>query len=517
MEEKYNKSLGHGRSACVYLIEKDDKKIARKVFTGTDLTNFILTIFYGSPLDYQWCRPAIDTTLYRRKVLKSLLKFWYDEKITIAEAYSVGLKEDSKEYYLDTEFIKGEPAKMHNSFATEMETEYDELKNEILEPLQQKLMNSGMIGTVWQAGYGQPCAIPNFLKSKETGKWVWIDAESGVPAIVSYNPVKLLKYYIPKAIKQGRVMFDDIDAKAFQKYCDENADGLKESLGQKEFAEFAKNVEKLLEAHKEWGKENRFSRALQYFKFKGKITEEKYEFYKKHFLRWYIFLILRFFQKDFGELFTHTCRKLWKYAKVLNPIRHTLFILKSMILRKYRIETSTKYITTKIKKWNDDNRLSDKQKDTLLKELENDETNQYLSDFGVFILFKPLAYIIRGIIIFILYPMGILDLYVGGIIIGGISVVLRGGYALYRFIEDAIRYRRFSWVALVVAPMPMVGTLAHPCQMLHSARQDQEIAKFIIFEIFSKIARKIPIFGGEHSEIEYFLNSLAFRLIKFAV
>jgi len=69
----------------------------------------------------------------------------------------------------------------------------------------------------------------------------------------------------------------------------------------------------------------------------------------------------------------------------------------------------------------------------------------------------------------------------------------------------------------LVSPLPMIGTLAHPCQMLHSARKGHSISQFIIYEVLSTAAAKIPVFGGYGSEIEYQLNRVGFKLVMFSL
>ena len=41
--------------------------------------------------------------------------------------------------------------------------------------------------------------------------WVWIDMESGVPALFPLSPLALFRFYLPRALRYGRPMFDDID------------------------------------------------------------------------------------------------------------------------------------------------------------------------------------------------------------------------------------------------------------------------------------------------------------------
>jgi len=507
--------LGNGRSAVVYKCRRDGQDVARKIFCGTDLTNLILTIFYGSPVDYKWSEAAISTAYHRRKVLKGLLKFWFGGEITIADSVTTGIHNETNEQYMDTEFIKGRVASLYNPFIEEKITEFTDLKYTIFPKLQGELMKSGMDGTVWQAGYGQPCAIPNFLYSDELKKWIWIDAESGVPAIVSYNVRKLISYYIPKALKFGRVMFDSLDCESFKTYIDQNRDAIKAALSDDQFSEFSKSCDGLIESSMAWQSTTRNERSRGYFLFAGKINEEQNEYYAKHSILWLLFLIRWFITNDFPKLFKHLIEKVGKYAKRLNPVKLLKFCFQSLTSSEYRIETAHNHIERKIETWHDKSRLTDEQAAILHSELDDNSARKYLSDFGVFLLFKPLGYIIRGVVA-VMLTQGMVSNTTAVFVFSFISIILRTSYSLFRCIEDMIARKEISWVALLISPLPMVGTLAHPCQMLHSARKGHSISQFIIYEILSSISAKIPIFGGHESEIEYQLNRLGFSLVRFS-
>ncbi len=521
MSEQELKLIGKGRSSHVYKFKENGVDIARKEFSGTPLTNFILTVFYGAPLDYMWCKPAAEASMYRRKVLSDLLKLWLPNRLTIADATRVGLNKKNKMLYMDTIFIKGSPAALHSPFSKIKITEYEDLKYGILPNLQKNLRKSGMIGTIWQTGYGQPCAIPNFLRVKdektEEINWIWIDAESGVPAIVSYDIPKLLKFYIPQALKKRRVLFDDVDADVFKKYIDNHTKELTEVLGEEYFKDvFMSNVDKFLKADASWHSETRSSRSMNYFEFKGKINKEEKEYYSKHKIKWQFFLMKRIVKKIPKFIIKRCVPKLLKYFIKLNPISYLLFFMKSIFIKNYRIKQGREFVSKKISEWYDLGRLTKDESDILQTELHNEETNQYLADFGVFLAFKPFGYFVKLFIAPMLLATSVISNEVFVLIIAFYSIGIRTLYASLRFIEDAILHRSFPFIAILVAPIPTFGTLAYPCQMLHTARKEHKISQFIIYEICSTIAKKIPIFGGDNSEIEYLLNKLAFLIIKTA-
>ena len=513
-DSRLGKFLGSGRSAVVYKCVRDGQEVARKIFCGTDLTNLILNLFYGAPVDYKWCEPAIKAAYFRRKVLKDLTRFWFGGNFTIANSVATGINSESNEQYLDTEFIEGRVAALYNPFSENGLTEFKELKYKIFPELQERLMESGMDGTVWQAGYGQPCAIPNFLYSARE-KWVWIDAESGVPAIVSYNLKKLLFYYIPKAFKFRRVMFDSLDCGKFSNYLKDNEKDLRESLGD-EYREFSENCEALIVSSTAWQGMSRNDKSRGYYKFSGRITDEQDKYYAKHKILWLIFFIRSFFRYDFPGIFRHLIRKSMRFCAKLNPVKILTFCVLSLCSGSYRVKIAHKHIESKIDSWHRKKRLTNEQAETLHNELDDNSARKYLSDFGVFILFKPLGYIIR-LIVAVMLTKGLIDGATAAFIITFISIILRTVYSLYRCLEEMFSRKEIPWIALLISPLPMIGTLAHPCQMLHSARKGHSISQFTIYEVLSTIAAKIPIFGGYDSEIEYQLNRVGFKLVMFSL
>ncbi|MCH7863163.1 MAG: hypothetical protein IH998_16205 [Proteobacteria bacterium] len=72
--------------------------------------------------------------------------------------------------------------------------------------LRTHLERAGFDGLLWQAGIGNPVALNNFLYERadqtqhadpersDEGRWVWIDLESGVPALFPISPKVFVKY-----------------------------------------------------------------------------------------------------------------------------------------------------------------------------------------------------------------------------------------------------------------------------------------------------------------------------------
>ncbi len=199
------KYIGKGRSAKVYLSYSGDEGIATKTFTGESVSKLILFILTGSANPYTWCEDAIQCAMIRRRILTTLCQIWFKDKLRLPKTLGNRWNTEHKAFEIDAEFIDGMHAPLFNPLHKNQENCMSELKNEIMKPLEDKLIQSGFDGLVWQAGKGNPVAVSNFMMlKKENGsrQWIWIDLESGLPALFAMNPFSTLFYYIPKCIKQ---------------------------------------------------------------------------------------------------------------------------------------------------------------------------------------------------------------------------------------------------------------------------------------------------------------------------
>ena len=69
----------------------------------------------------------------------------------------------------------------------------------------------------------------------------------------------------------------------------------------------------------------------------------------------------------------------------------------------------------------------------------------------------------------------------------------------------------------MVAPpgLPVVGNFAYPLQLLYSSRiEEDDLARFILYDGCARIGEKLPIWGGRDTLTEHLLNRLPDRLVK---
>lgn len=231
--------IGQGRSAKVYLaLSSDGKQLARKTFTGEGLSKLILFILTGSANPYTWCEPAMETAHARRIILTVLCKYWFGDKLRLPETDSWGWNDEHKAYELKAELINGRHAPLLSPLQGGDESHYTDLIDTVMKPLQAYLHDSGFDGLVWQAGKGNPVAPPNFMLEQSAGdtrRWVWIDLESGLPALFAINPLATLFYYLPKSFKHGAWLFDHVDIDRLADYLEENRDGIIAATSKEDF------------------------------------------------------------------------------------------------------------------------------------------------------------------------------------------------------------------------------------------------------------------------------------------
>lgn len=510
--------IGKGRSGSVYKLHGPDGLTARKIFTGSRAAKLLHLLFYGAPCDYIWCESAVQAAFHRRQVLNRLVSFWFGERLHLATTYGWGWSEKEKGWFLDTEFISGHSARLYSPFYYGQKAEIHDLQGHILPTLQKHLSKAGFVGTVWQTGYGQPCAIPNFLcvdDDHEGGppRWAWIDAESGVPAIVSYDLRALFGFYIPQALKHRRVLFDDLDADTLRGYLAEHDAGLRTHLGEEDFTAFMHEVEELIDAHRRWSQETRFSRSLGFYRAKGLISDAEYADYLQHPVSWYWHLLTSQLRRLPRRLWSRIREGMPKFLTLVNPLRWIRFFYSLFFSRSYRLEISCAYARYGINEWRKSQRITGEEAEILESELLSRDSSQYLADFGVHLSMKPLGWILRLTLVPFLLLNGVISIEVSGILVVFMGTILRTLYALIRGIEDFFMGRGLPGLALLVAPIPSLGALAYPCQMLHSARKRHLISQFIIYESCSAVAAHIPVWGGRDTLWDHRFNRLAHAII----
>jgi hypothetical protein len=507
------KVLGAGRSGKVILIETPERRVARKIFVG-----LVHYIFLGAPNPYTWNPDVIRSAYYRRKILKDLTEFWFGPRLRIADAYEVGWNKSYRAYQMDTEFVEGRPVALCQPFQSIRKNEMPDLRDNIMKPLQRRLMEAGFDGIVWQAGKGNPVALNNFLlydDSDDVPRYVGIDVESGVPALFSPNPLILFGYYLPKSFKHGAALFDDVDTDTLAAYVQHRRAALKGKLGEERYRTLLTYIRELEVHQHRWKTLNRLHRSIGYQLQTGTISPAEAEWYHQHPLRWY--------GRESGRLAQKAGRKLLidlprKAVNKLQSLPYREWLRKSgrfIQSQRYRREVASKQVIKRISHWEDREQLSPEQAENLRQSVKRESAGDYLNDFAVHIGLKVIVKILEFVLVPLLLIFGVIDEALAIFLFFAGGPIFRTAYTGFRMVELAGEQKLLPWVALVIGLLPKVGDVAYPCQLIYSAGGKQtRVARFIVYDFFTWIGAKIPIWGGEDTQTEHFFNRCAYYLIR---
>ena len=311
----------------------------------------------------------------RRKILEKLIPYWFNDKLRIASAYGTAWNAEMNAFEIQTEFIKGRHVLLHHPYSKKGGDELKNLVDNLTVPLQEKLNEFGFDGLVWQAGLGNPTAISNFMLHDD-GNWVWIDAESGVPALFPLNPMALIKFYIPKTIQYRSPMFDDVNVKKLKAYLNLHKIQLQDNIG-----------------------------STDYQQLLGEVAD----FYYRHFYLWYpkeLFRIaILIFQFTFQRLPIRAFNKLknFPYRTILSNTYGFIF---SEHRRKKIVEN---YVFGRIASWAKRQQLSGDHAALLRDQLAHESSTPYFTDFMVVIALKPVIKASQVFGLQALYAMGLID------------------------------------------------------------------------------------------------------------
>lgn len=392
-----------------------------------------------------------------------------------------------------------------------------ELVTRVMKPLQSHLMDSGFDGLVWQAGLGNPVAANNFmLKSDSAARyhWVWIDLESGVPALFPMNILTLFSYYLPRCWKHRGWLFDDVDIPALRAYLAENSNSLNQALGMTVCEELSADVDALESHQKRWKSIRRHHRGIEYALSKDRLTAEKAEWFKAHPLRWYLHLARTGLKRIRARLATALANA-WNWLRQRPWRRHLRQAWLFAISQRFRKHRAHLYVARRIRSWRSRRFLDLAITRRLGRELRCTEDSEYITDFAVHLFIKPLVKGFQWLVIPLLYGMGILqsEILIGFLLVSG-GAIGRTAYTTGRLIQASLSGQRRPWVALGIGVLPVVGNGAYPAQLiLCSNRRNQTLARFVLYDLFATIGRHLPIWGGDDTLTEHWFNRLPDRFL----
>ncbi len=508
-----DRELGRGRSGVVFLSrDAFGRSTARKVFGASGLTKAVQYAFLGAPNPYMWCEPAAKAAFLRRRILSELVHYWFGDKLRVAHAYDYGWNDRYRAFEMRCELITGRHVALHHGQHPTETKELPEITKQIMEPLQQRLTESGFDGLVWQAGLGNPVALNNFMRytspNSRSHQWAWIDLESGVPALIPMNPLDLLSYYLPKSFHHRRPLFDDVDVDKLKRYVKCQSNALIEHLGESAVRQLETDVDRLASCQEKWKGLSRLEGSIGYQVSRGSINRTQAQWYAQHPWSWY--------KRELGRVvrsipsrITHSAPRLITYLANIRIGRLLKTSWMAMRSQTYREFLTREYVSTRIDIWTAREQLSDQQAQQLRSHLDAEETNSYMTDFSVQLATKPLVKLLQFWIMPIIWMAGIIDpTLLAAFLVAGGSMV-RTAYTLMRIAQNSLADREKPWVALLVGTIPVIGNLAFPAQIVASGnKEDRKLARFIMHDTFSRLGQWLPIWGGQDTLTEHVMNRL---------
>ena len=485
---------------------------ARKVFTSGALTRLVQYLFLGAPNPYAWCEHAVQAAILRRRILAPLVAHWSGGGMRVAAGWSVDWNEEHRAWQLHTEFVEGRPPALHHP--DRQVDEVDDLRAE-MRRLVVHLRAAGFDGQVWQAGLGNPVALANFLLEERpdgTRGWAWIDLESGVPALFPAHVPSLWRFYLPRAWRYRRPLFDDVDVERLTAWLAVSRAPLYDALGSATLEGIERDVAALEYHQSAWRRMRRLERSVRSQLAKGKITNERADVYRRSPVRWYA-------HEAWRATRGITRRVAHKFVRIGRMLRDAPWrklahgFVQFLTSHAYRTALAERFVDSRLRLWTQRGQLNQSEADHLRSKLGHEESSTYLSDFGVHLSIKPFVKSIEYLLCPALFAAGVIDAWTLSLIwISGGSV----GRTLYtggRMIQNLMLGRELPWTALWVGLFPVIGTLAFPLQIVRSSRGDEDtIARFLLYDGFSVMGRRIPIWGGPNTLTEHWANHLPDRL-----
>jgi hypothetical protein len=494
--------------------DSGDRPLACKVFAAQGVTRLVQWVFLGAPNPYLWCEDAVRCAALRREILADLVPYWLGSRLFVAKADGLGWNDELGAHQLATVFVSGRPPALRHRLSQDAD-EAAELVRGVLRPLQARLVEGGFDGLVWQAGKGNPVALSNFLRvGRRDGesRWAWIDLESGVPALFPIDPRPLLGFYLPRAVRYRRPLFDDVDTGKLRAYL--RSGDVRAGVGAERCEHLLAAVDEVEHHQGRWKSLRRHERAIGYRLARGQIDEALAAWYRGRPLRWYAregrLAVKKAPRKALDLLLKGVSRlAAIPYGRLLRGAVRFLFS------QRYRYALARRYVSGRIHAWEARSQMDKGDADLLRSRLASEESSAYLCDFGVHVAIKPFVKVIEYWLFPTLFALGLVSegLVALVLLMGGAAA--RTLYTSGRLVQAWLHGRERPWAALAVGVFPVVGNFAYPLQIVWSSTEEEdELARFILYDGFARMGAHLPIWGGRDTLTEHVLNRLPEAVIR---
>jgi hypothetical protein len=488
--------------------DHDGGTLACKVFDSHGLTKAVQVALLGAPNPYQWNEDAARCALLRRRILTRLVPVWFGRRLRVADASAVVWNERHDAFELQCEFSPGAPPALAQPLRRHLPGEVRELAALVMTPLQERLIEAGFVGLVWQAGRGNPVAANNFLREPD-GTWVWIDLESGIPAVIPLDPRALVRFYLPHAFERRRPLFDDVDIERLREYLASSDTLLRERLSTVAYGEILHDVEVLETRQRHWKSLGRRHQMIGYRLARGEIGDAMAERYRTRPVLWYRHEAVRAV-RSLGRLLVKGVK--WLGRLVAPPAwwRGLRAGGRFLVSQQYRESVARGYVLDRVIAWRRRDQLTRGDAMRLRDRLDQEQSSIYITDFGVHIAIKPFAKMLEYWVAPALLTLGIIGPLGFALLLLGGGAMLRTAYTAGRLVQSIVLRRERPWIALFTGTVPVVGNFAFPLQIFYSSTEDRDdLARFLIVDAATRAGRKVPIWGGADTLTEHWFNRFA--------
>jgi len=443
----------------------------------------------------------------RREILADLVADWFDDELYVACSRGWAWNQEARAFELRAQLVDGRPPDLRHPLRKADEDQMQALSMVIMPKLQRLLIESGFDGMVWQAGKGNPVALNNFLletRGDANPRWAWIDLESGVPALAALNPLALFGYYIPRSFQFGRPLFDDVDAKRLRTYL---------AVGDWP-GNLLNKVEELDFHQTQWKNQARVARSIGYRLARGDLTEAKADWYRARPLRWYLregTSVLKRLPERIVRVVKTGLRRVAGLPWRSLPSSSARFL----VSQRYRAALARNYTEQRIGAWVDRRQMSAEDADFLKTHLDQEDSATFATDFGVHLAIKPFVKGFEYWVCPLMFALGFLSEGWLAIVMLTAGPAARSLYTGGRIIQNSLNGKERPWTAFAVGALPVVGNFAFPIQLLRSSHEeDDDLARFLLYDGFARIGARVPIWGGEDTLTEHRFNRLADHIVR---
>jgi hypothetical protein len=465
-------------------------------------------VLLGAPNPYVWCEDAVRCAALRREILADLVPHWFGPRLVVTEAAGFAWNDALGAHELATAFVPGRPPALRHPRSTAAD-EAAQLVQTVMRPLQARLVEAGFDGLVWQAGKGNPVALNNFLREEghvDGPRWAWVDLESAVPAVFPLDPRALVGFYLPRAVRYRRLLFDDVDTERLRAYL--GSVELRSALGAERHGRQMAAVDELERHQERWKALRRHERSIGYRLARGQIDEACAAWYRERPLRWYAREGWRAAAKAPRKAIELLARGVARLAAVPYG-RLILDTGRFLVSQRFRYALARRYVSGRIHAWAVRGQMNEGDADFLRRRLAREESGSYLCDFGVHLAIKPFVKAIQYWLVPALFAVGLVSEGVVALVLLMGGAAARTLYTAGRAVQATLRGHERPWAALAVGVLPVVGNFAYPLQVIWSSTEEEDdLARFILYDGFALIGAHLPIWGGEDTLTEHVLNRM---------